>query len=40
MRRLQISANPVVMLQAALQEAARNAGVELAIESDAIYMSA
>src|SRR5437763_6009427 len=32
MRRLQISANPVVMLQAALQEAARNAGVELAIE--------
>src|SRR5215213_9716450 len=39
MRRLQVSPDPVVMLQAALQEAARNAGVELSIEDQAIFIS-
>src|SRR5690242_20017471 len=34
MRRLQVSKDPVVMLQAALQEAAKNAGVELSVEND------
>src|SRR3954454_21592016 len=32
MRRLEVSTDPVVMLQAALQEAAKNASVELQIE--------
>lgn len=36
MRRLEVSADPVVMLRAALDEAARNAGIELAIEDGAI----
>jgi hypothetical protein len=40
MRRLQVSPDPVVMLEAALQEAARNAGVELSIEGGAIYITA
>ena len=40
MRRLEVSPDPKVMLPAALQEAARNAGVELAIEDGAIYVSA
>ena len=40
MRRLQVSTDPVVMLQAALQEAAKNAGVELSIEGGAIYITA
>jgi hypothetical protein len=40
MRRLQVSRDPKVMLPAALQEAAKNAGVELAIEDGAIYVSA
>src|SRR3954451_12149358 len=40
MRRLEVSPDPVVMLQAALQEAARNAGVELSIEGGAIYITA
>jgi hypothetical protein len=40
MRRLQVSPDPVVMLQAALQEAARNAGVELSIEGGAVYITA
>jgi len=40
MRRLQISKDPVVMLEAALQEAARNAGVELTFEDGAIYLAA
>jgi hypothetical protein len=39
MRRLEVSPDPVVMLQAALQEAARNAGVELSVEDGAIYLS-
>ncbi len=40
MRRLQVSPDPVIMLQAALQEAAKNAGVALTIEADAIYLDA
>src|ERR1041385_4546423 len=39
MRRLQVSPDPVVMLQACLQEAAKNAGVELSVEESAIYLS-
>jgi len=39
MRRLDISRDPVVMLDAALQEAARAAGVELSVEDGAIYIS-
>jgi hypothetical protein len=38
MRRLGVSANPVVMLDAALQEAAKAAGVELSIEDGAVYI--
>lgn len=38
MRRLEVSADPVVMLEAALKEAARAAGVELSIEDGAIYL--
>lgn len=40
MRRLEVSKDPVVMLQAALQEAAKNAGVELSIEGNEIYITA
>ena len=39
MRRLEVSHDPVVMLDAALQEAAKNAGVELTIEDGAIYLT-
>ena len=39
MRRLDVSPDPVVMLDAALQEAARNAGVELTIENGAMFLS-
>ncbi|HEY7500349.1 MAG TPA: hypothetical protein VH740_17630 [Vicinamibacterales bacterium] len=39
LRRLDVSADPIVMLDAALQEAARAAGVELSIEEGAIYLS-
>ena len=39
MRRLQVSPDPKVMLPAALQEAAKNAGVELAIEDGAIFVT-
>jgi len=39
MRRQAVSADPVVMLDAALQEAARSAGVELSIEDGGIYLS-
>lgn len=39
LRRLDVSADPTVMLDAALQEAARAAGVELSIEDGAIYLS-
>jgi hypothetical protein len=38
MRRLQVSRDPQVMLPAALNEAAKNAGVELTIEDGAIYI--
>jgi hypothetical protein len=38
MRRLDVSPDPVVMLDAALQEAAKNAGVELTVDSGAIYL--
>ena len=39
MRRLDVSRDPVVMLDAALQEAAKNAGVELTIEDGAIFLA-
>jgi hypothetical protein len=39
MRRLEVSPDPVVMLDAALQEAAKNAGVELTVEGGAIYVT-
>ena len=39
MRRLQVSRDPVAMLQAALQEAARSAGVELSVEDGAIFLT-
>jgi hypothetical protein len=39
MRRLQVSTDPTVMLDAALQEAAKNAGVELSVEDGGIYLS-
>ena len=38
MRRLDVSSNPVVMLDAALQEAAKGAGVELSIEDGAVFI--
>jgi hypothetical protein len=39
MRRLSVSPDPVVMLSAALQEAANGAGLELSIENGAIYIA-
>jgi hypothetical protein len=39
MRRLEVSRDPVAMLAAALQEAASVAGVSLAIDDSAIYLS-
>jgi hypothetical protein len=39
MRRLEISRDPIVMLETALKEAAKNAGVELVAENGAIYLS-
>jgi hypothetical protein len=39
MRRLDVSADPVVMLNAALQEAAKAAGIEITVEDDAIFCS-
>jgi hypothetical protein len=38
MRRLAVSADPVVMLDAALQEAAQAAGVELRVEDGAVFI--
>ena len=38
MRRLDVSADPIVMLDAALQEAAKGAGVELSIEDGAVFI--
>ena len=40
MRRLDVSPDPVVMLDAALQEAAKSAGVQLTVENGAIYIDA
>jgi hypothetical protein len=39
MRRIDVSTDPVVMLNAALQEAAKAAGIELTIEDGAIFCS-
>ena len=39
MRRLDVSSDPVVMLDAALQEAAKSAGVELTVEEGTIYVN-
>ena len=39
MRRLEVSRDPVVMLQAALQEAAKGAGVELKITDSEIFVT-
>jgi hypothetical protein len=39
MRRIDVSPDPVVMLDAALQEAARAAGVELTAEGGALYLT-
>jgi hypothetical protein len=38
MRRLAVGPDPVVMLEAALQEAAKAAGVELTVEGNAMYV--
>ena len=40
MRRLAVSPDPVVMLEAALREAAQAAGVELSVEDGAMFLSA
>jgi hypothetical protein len=39
MRRIDVSADPIVMLSAALQEAAKAAGIDLTVEDGAIYCS-
>lgn len=39
MRRLDVSRDPVVMLDAALQEAAKSAGIELSVEGNAIFIT-
>jgi hypothetical protein len=39
MRRLDVSPDPVVMLGAALREAAKTAGIELTVENGAIFLS-
>jgi hypothetical protein len=40
MRRLVVGQDPVAMLDAALQEAAKAAGVELTIEDGGLYINA
>jgi hypothetical protein len=40
MRRLDVSRDPMAMLDAALQEAAHAAGVELSVEDGAVFVSA
>jgi len=40
MRRLQVSTDPVVMLDSALQEAAKAAGVALTVENGAVFIDA
>jgi hypothetical protein len=39
MRRLDVSRDPIVMLSAALQEAAKAAGLELTVENGAIFLA-
>ncbi len=39
MRRIDVSPDPVVMLDAALKEAAKAAGIELTVEDGAIFVS-
>jgi hypothetical protein len=39
MRRIDVSGDPVVMLAAALQEAAKSAGIELTVEDGAIFVT-
>ena len=39
MRRLDVSPDPTVMLPAALQEAAKNAGIQLSIEGSEIFIT-
>jgi hypothetical protein len=39
MRRVDVSRDPVTMLDAALQEAAKSAGVELSVENGAIFLT-
>ena len=39
MRRLAVSRDPVVMLDSALQEAAKSAGLELTVEAGAIFLT-
>jgi hypothetical protein len=39
MRRIDVSADPVIMLNAALQEAAKAAGIELTLEDGAIFFA-
>jgi hypothetical protein len=39
MRRLDVSMDPLVMLDAALQEAAKAAGLELAVENGSIFVT-
>lgn len=39
MRRLTVSRDPVVMLDAALQEAAKTAGMEITVENGAIFLT-
>jgi hypothetical protein len=39
MRRIDVSPDPVVMLSAALQEAANAAGVELSVEDGAVFVT-
>ena len=39
MRRLAVSPDPEVMLDAALKEAARSAGVELAVEDGSVFLA-
>ena len=39
MRRLQLGPDPVVMLDAALKEAAKNAGVEIVVENGEIFVT-
>lgn len=39
MRRLAVSRDPIVMLDAALQEAAKAAGLEITVENGAIFLT-